>query len=320
LLTAILFDVSERHGWDLWQRFFGLARESDLPRMTDDQKRKGGDLASFGITDLSSPEGVRAMSVFVQLLSPAAGADLIPYFKAWGFRIVRQGARPSPPQIRTLRRFDYYEVTPNGETVAARAIGGSIFDHKGRPNLKSASCLDPSGSTHEIRLPEDISGTRPLTWFHWGLDPGPADALGGRYSVEVVNHDGLRAVQYVEIPPAPPVGSTLRILSPENGSTTVSQLPLLSWQPPEPSPDRYRIVLLDCTEPGSEERVLTVEARASELNCDGVRSEQPLIPGHRYRLRLTAIRQPASVRIDGCEHRVVSESTHSIEFQVGQQP
>ena len=319
-LTAILSELSERHGWDLWQRFFSLARDSDLPWMTDDQRLKDNDPSSPRITDLSSPEGVRAVSVFVQLLSSAAGADLTPYFSAWGFRIVRQEAQANPPQIRVLRRFDYYEVTPDGDAVAGHAIGGGIFDHKGRPNLKSAICSDPGGTRHEIGLPEDISRTRPLTWFHWRLDPDSADAAGGRYTVEVTNQDGLRAVEYVDVPSSPPVGAPPRILAPENGSTTVRQLPLLRWQPPEPSPDSYRIVIFDCTQPGEEQHVLTVEARAAKFNCDGEATEQPLIPGHRYRLLLTAIRRPVSMRIGGCDHIIISESTHSIEFQVAQQP
>jgi len=81
-IRSIFFYISEKYGWDVWNRFFRVARNSNVEGIPL-QKR-----GSF--TDLSRSEDTVVFGDFVYILSVASGEDLIPTFENWGFQFGKQ--------------------------------------------------------------------------------------------------------------------------------------------------------------------------------------------------------------------------------------
>jgi hypothetical protein len=78
-LEAILFYISETYGWETWNQFFRIAKQSGIPRIPPEKQMR--------MEDLNERDASLALSRLVYLLSLAAGDDLRPQFQAWGFRI-----------------------------------------------------------------------------------------------------------------------------------------------------------------------------------------------------------------------------------------
>lgn len=86
-LEAMLFNISEAYGWQTWNSFFRIAKQSGMPKISPDNQMK--------MEDLTQREASLAFSRFVYLLSLAAGGDLRPQFEAWDFRIA--------PEVRSMK-------------------------------------------------------------------------------------------------------------------------------------------------------------------------------------------------------------------------
>lgn len=81
-VNSIFFHVSEKYGWDVWNRFFRVARNSNV---------EGIPLHRCGkLKDLRKRENAIIFGNFVYVLSVASGEDLIPTFENWGFQFEKQ--------------------------------------------------------------------------------------------------------------------------------------------------------------------------------------------------------------------------------------
>jgi hypothetical protein len=81
-ICSIFFFISEKYGWDVWNRFFKVARISDLDGIPINKQ------GSF--TDLQRYEDSLVFGDFVYILSIASGENLIPAFENWGFKFEKQ--------------------------------------------------------------------------------------------------------------------------------------------------------------------------------------------------------------------------------------
>jgi len=323
LLKALLFDISERHGWGLWQRLFVSARNSDLPcRLTKEGRSHPlpwvAEADKLRVTEFGSPQGVRALSVFVQLLSEAAGADLSQYFRQWGFVVVPQAPQPAAPEFTRIAVVYHYTFHPHGEVIPTWNIVGSIFNHRGRSHLRLAQCVDPQGRTHYIPLPTDVRSTRPQTRFTW-IAPGSSPA--GTYVLEVVNQSGLRDQQTLRLSAPVAVTCPITSLSPQQGSTVATTRPQIAWTLARGEPGEGRLHIEDITDPSHVIDVWTVEGPAQgsssvPFNADGTAAQQSLVPGHRYRLYATVAEEGKEVSDNGCKIKAVLELSRVVEFTV----
>jgi len=89
---AMLFNVSDTHGWETWNSFFRVAKKSGIPQPPDNREAK--------MEDLSQKDASLAFSRFVYLLSLGAGDDLRPQFLHWGFRIEPEAAALKVEEVR----------------------------------------------------------------------------------------------------------------------------------------------------------------------------------------------------------------------------
>ncbi len=81
-MSSILFYISEKYGWDVWNRFFRVARISDIDGIPLNKR------GSF--IDLRRTEDAIVFGDFVYILSVASGENLIPTFENWGFHFEKQ--------------------------------------------------------------------------------------------------------------------------------------------------------------------------------------------------------------------------------------
>jgi len=78
-LEAMLFVISEEHGWDIWNSFFKIAEASQQPQIPTNSRGR--------LENLKDKESSRSVSRFVHFLGLAAEADLKPQFESWRFKI-----------------------------------------------------------------------------------------------------------------------------------------------------------------------------------------------------------------------------------------
>ena len=76
-IMAMLFVISEKYGWKLWDRFFRVSKEYEFLSPQDYQP--------FSYTNFSDEKSKKHLNRFVLLLSLAANEDLKPLFEYWGF-------------------------------------------------------------------------------------------------------------------------------------------------------------------------------------------------------------------------------------------
>ena len=81
-ICSTLFYLSEKYGWDVWNRFFRVARDSNVEGIPLHKR------GSF--TDLRRSEDAIVFGNFVYILSVAAGEDLIAAFENWGFQFEKE--------------------------------------------------------------------------------------------------------------------------------------------------------------------------------------------------------------------------------------
>jgi hypothetical protein len=76
---GMLFRVSDKCGWGVWQKFFVLAKSSGNPGLSPQLINQ--------LNDMRDPAAKKAFSDFVALLSQACAQDLSPMFQSWRFQL-----------------------------------------------------------------------------------------------------------------------------------------------------------------------------------------------------------------------------------------
>jgi len=116
---AMIFYISETYGWQTWNFFFRIAKQSDIPQPD-----------RVDMEDLAQKDASLAFSRFVYLLSLAAGEDLRPLFKNWRFKI--------EPEVESLKvyRVSHLELNLSSSSVNVGdvlTISVKITDVDGNP-------------------------------------------------------------------------------------------------------------------------------------------------------------------------------------------
>jgi len=76
---GMLYRVSDKCGWGVWQQFFVLAKSSGNPGLPSDWVGQ--------LNDMRAPAAKKAFSDFVTLLSQACAQNLRPMFQSWRFEL-----------------------------------------------------------------------------------------------------------------------------------------------------------------------------------------------------------------------------------------
>jgi hypothetical protein len=135
-ICSIFFFISEKYGWEVWDRFFQVARKSNI---------EGIPLLKRGsFIDLKTNEATLAFGDFVYILSIASGENLIPAFENWGFHFETQTQDTVSDMYKTHSEYlswlasQYYEDALNKlnaedyvKTIEILMISSGIYDNLG---------------------------------------------------------------------------------------------------------------------------------------------------------------------------------------------
>jgi len=105
-LEAMLFYISDTYGWETWNQFFRIAKQSDIPKIPASLQAN--------MEDLTQREASLALSRLVYLLSLSTGDDLRRKFLAWGFRI--------EPEVESLKLGKIKEKTALLLTLSPNSV------------------------------------------------------------------------------------------------------------------------------------------------------------------------------------------------------
>lgn len=135
-IGSIFYYISEKYGWEVWNRFFLVARNSNV---------EGIPLHKQGsFIDLRRSEDAIAFGNFVYILSVVSGENLIPTFENWGFQFEKQTKEKTSQMYKVHSVYlaglanQYYEEALNkrdtekyAEAINKLSLSTRIYENLG---------------------------------------------------------------------------------------------------------------------------------------------------------------------------------------------
>jgi hypothetical protein len=162
----MLFHVFETYGWETWNFFFRIAKQSRIPQPS-----------CINMEDLAKKDASLTFSMFVYLLSLAAGEDLRPQFKTWRFRI--------EPEVESFRvyRFSFLILHSSSSSVKVGDVLDvtvDLTDLEGNPlgNQTVTFYIEPvDGSRRSIGSATTDSSGHAVIIFRVDFDAGEYEVV-----------------------------------------------------------------------------------------------------------------------------------------------